>query len=167
MTDFMHAISIRQPWAGLIILGIKDIENRTWQLPERFIGVKVGIHAGVQADRAAQEYAREPLVDAAERLARHCGFNMDEFERLVKKYPAAFNRGGIVGTGIFGESSLLSSSSPWAFQEPRTWHWPVETASVSDYTPCKGQLSFFKPQAPEITQAEPTKTSHPSLLNYC
>lgn len=26
----MKAITIRQPWAALIVAGIKDIENRTW-----------------------------------------------------------------------------------------------------------------------------------------
>lgn len=27
----MKAITIRQPWASLIVHGIKDIENRSWQ----------------------------------------------------------------------------------------------------------------------------------------
>ena len=26
----MKAITIKQPWASLIVHGIKDIENRTW-----------------------------------------------------------------------------------------------------------------------------------------
>ena len=27
----MKAITIKQPWASLIVHGIKDIENRTWR----------------------------------------------------------------------------------------------------------------------------------------
>ncbi len=29
----MKAITIKQPWASLIVHGIKDIENRTLELP--------------------------------------------------------------------------------------------------------------------------------------
>jgi len=41
----MKAISIKQPWASLIVHGIKDIENRTWPCPKRYIGQRVLIHA--------------------------------------------------------------------------------------------------------------------------
>ena len=27
----MKALTIKQPWADLIIAGVKDIENRTWK----------------------------------------------------------------------------------------------------------------------------------------
>ena len=41
----MKAISIKQPWASLIAHGIKDIENRTWKCPQKYIGQKILIHA--------------------------------------------------------------------------------------------------------------------------
>ena len=41
----METISIKQPWAYLIAAGIKDIENRTWKCPEKYIGKRVLIHA--------------------------------------------------------------------------------------------------------------------------
>ena len=41
----MKAISIKQPWAYLIAAGIKDIENRTWKCPGKYIGERVLIHA--------------------------------------------------------------------------------------------------------------------------
>lgn len=41
----MKAITIKQPWASLIVHGIKDIENRTWPCPEKYIGQRVLIHA--------------------------------------------------------------------------------------------------------------------------
>lgn len=41
----MKAISIKQPWASLIVEGIKDIENRTWKCPKKYIGQRVLIHA--------------------------------------------------------------------------------------------------------------------------
>lgn len=44
----MKMISIRQPWAALVVSGIKDIENRTW--PTRYRG-PVLVHAPKQADK--------------------------------------------------------------------------------------------------------------------
>lgn len=42
------ALSIRQPWAGRIVSGRKDVENRTWTTTYRG---PVLIHAGKQPDR--------------------------------------------------------------------------------------------------------------------
>ncbi|HYM61860.1 MAG TPA: ASCH domain-containing protein [Thermoanaerobaculia bacterium] len=44
------ALSIRQPWADLIVAGIKDVENRTW--PTSFRGFLL-IHAPRTVDTAA------------------------------------------------------------------------------------------------------------------
>lgn len=41
----MKAISIKQPYSSLIVHGIKDIENRTWPCPKKYIGQRVLIHA--------------------------------------------------------------------------------------------------------------------------
>ena len=41
----MKAISVKQPYSGLIVYGIKDIENRTWPCPKAYIGQRVLIHA--------------------------------------------------------------------------------------------------------------------------
>ena len=41
----MKAISVKQPWAYLICSGVKDIENRTWPCPKKYIGKRVLIHA--------------------------------------------------------------------------------------------------------------------------
>ena len=41
----MKAITIKQPWASLIVHGIKDIENRTWPCPKKYLGQRVLIHS--------------------------------------------------------------------------------------------------------------------------
>jgi hypothetical protein len=48
----MKIISIRQPWASLIVSGLKDVENRTW--PTRYRG-SVLIHASQRADNLTSE----------------------------------------------------------------------------------------------------------------
>lgn len=38
----MKTLSIRQPWASLIVKGFKDVENRSWRTPIRG---EIAIHA--------------------------------------------------------------------------------------------------------------------------
>lgn len=45
------AISVKQPWAYLLCDGIKDIENRTWKLPEKYKGKRVYIHASAKGEK--------------------------------------------------------------------------------------------------------------------
>ena len=46
----MRALSIQQPWADLILFGGKDIENRTWPLPDKMRGQRIYVHAGKKPD---------------------------------------------------------------------------------------------------------------------
>jgi hypothetical protein len=75
MTDAMRVLSIRQPWAHLIVTGQKRIENRTWTTDYRG---PLLIHAG-------RRWADEP-VETIEKC-----FNV--------KIPRDLSRGGIVGIG--------------------------------------------------------------------
>ncbi len=45
----MKTLTVKQPWASLIVEGIKDIENRTWKCPEKYIGKRVLIHAAAKS----------------------------------------------------------------------------------------------------------------------
>lgn len=46
----MKVLSVKQPWAYLLCAGIKDVENRTWKLPEDLKGQRVLIHASAKWD---------------------------------------------------------------------------------------------------------------------
>ena len=50
-----RALTVRQPWASLIIAGIKDVENRTWKTTYR--GTLI-IHAGRVDPRPMAEHGR-------------------------------------------------------------------------------------------------------------
>jgi hypothetical protein len=51
----MNALSIQQPWADLIVLGMKDIENRTWKTNYRG---PLLIHAPLQIDKDGELWLR-------------------------------------------------------------------------------------------------------------
>lgn len=119
----MMALSIRQPWAWLIIHAGKDIENRSWYTAHRG---RILIHAA--KGMTVQEYG-----DA---VAFMRGMN------LHFKLPSfvSLERGGIIGeVDIVG--CVTDSKSPW-FVGPRGF--VLKNPKPLPFVPCKGALGFFE-----------------------
>lgn len=124
----MKAITIWQPWAGLLIAGLKPVENRTWK-PRLNIGERVAIHAG-------KDQAEAP------------DWVSDEILKLGRT--DIWANGCIIGTMIYrgvimSASHLAPDKQKWFFgpvgwllDEPDKWKKPF---------PCKGMLGLWK--APE------------------
>lgn len=51
----MRAITIRQPWAQLILDGLKNFECRGYDVPLKLIGQRIAIHAGKNVDEGAAQ----------------------------------------------------------------------------------------------------------------
>jgi len=85
------ALTVKQPWASLIMAGLKDVENRTWKT--NFRGTLV-IHAGSGVAKDA----------------------MKEFGHLVSQYPA----GAIIGT-VELVACIADSTSEWAMEGHWHW----------------------------------------------
>ena len=100
-----RVLTIRQPWAGLIVLGIKDIENRTWGTKHRG---KMYIHSSSQ---------RFDRFDPWEWIEEHIGdINID----WLKQQPAIFTKGAILGSCHVSEI-VRDSKSPWAIKGQKHW----------------------------------------------
>ena len=119
----MKALSIKQPWAWLIVNGFKDIENRNWHTNYRG---PVLIHAGKKPDG----------TDADMRWLMHdIGWDGD-LPRL-----ASLEYGGIVGEAEIVDC-VHRSQSPWFFGK---FGFVIRNARPLPFRPCKGQLGFFEP----------------------
>lgn len=119
----MKAISIRQPWAWLIVNGYKDIENRSW--PTKVRG-RVYIHAG----------KRKVTKTEYEEFKRLCR------KRDIKKIPAIdeFKTMGIVGSAIIADC-VERSRSPW--YQKGNYGFVLMKARKEKYRLMKGNLGFF------------------------
>lgn len=128
----MIALSIRQPWAWLILHAGKDIENRSW--PTRFRG-RVLIHAGKGMTR--DEY------EDAEGFTAMAGYldGFPAFEHLP--------RGGVVGS-VEIIDCVTASQSPWFCGE---FGFVLRSPVALPFAPWRGQLGFFD---------VPREAAHPS-----
>ena len=118
----LKAISIRQPWAWLIVNGYKDVENRVWFAKLRG---RVLIHAGVSKSDT----------------------NPEALAYIKRKYrvanlPDTFETGGIVGIAEITDC-VQHHRSRW-FQGP--FGWTLANARRLPFKRCKGQLKFFNPR---------------------
>jgi len=116
----MRALSIRQPWAWLVVNGYKDIENRTWST--NFQG-RIYVHAGQRT--VADDYPgqREYITRAGIVIPFHLA------------------RGAIIGE-VTITGCLSASDSPWfcgpygfILEDPVAYETPI---------PWRGQLGFFQ-----------------------
>ena len=132
------ALSIRQPWASLILLAGKDIENRTWSTQVRG---RVLIHA-------AKGMTKAEYTDA---LNFASAIDPDLVRQLVATNqlgPNDLQRGGIIGSVDLVDTVLgrRFCKSPW-FQGP--WGFVLAEPQPLPFVPIKGRLGFF--DVPEVT----------------
>jgi hypothetical protein len=131
----MRALSIRQPWAWLIVNGHKDIENRVWST--RYVGPLV-IHA-------AKGMTNDEYDDVVDMLS-----DDPRLRHIQLPDRKLIDRGGIVGIAHCN-GSVDQCDSPWFFgpygfvlSNQRAFHTMI---------PFKGQLGFFDVPASLIQTA--------------
>ncbi len=119
----MKALSIRQPWAWMILHAGKDIENR--ERPTRFRG-RVLIHAS--KGMTANEYER--AYTFAVRIGVH------------HRPPIAkcLSFGGIIGS-VEIVDCVTHSDSPWFMG---TYGFVLRNPVVLPFRPYRGALGFFE-----------------------
>lgn len=81
----MKALTIKQPWAQLIVAGAKDIENRTWPTNLR---ERIAVHSSGRIERAEIESACDMMRSFIP------NFSSRIFTAEAEHYPAGY----IIGT---------------------------------------------------------------------
>lgn len=125
------ALSIRQPWAWLILNAGKDIENRDW--PTNFRG-RVLIHASKTCTKREYEDAMDFMTDR--QILQGIGMNIPSIKGM--------DRGGIVGS-VEIVDCVTRSDSPWFIGQ---YGFVLRNPKPMPFIPWKGRLGFFN--VPEI-----------------
>jgi hypothetical protein len=131
METYKHALTIRQPWAWLIVNGYKDIENRCWSTNFR---EEIFIHAAKGMTR--KEYNQ--CLDFVELLKRDANAALPIIT-IPPKEELKF--GGIIGAATL-TACVTESDSPWFTGE---YGFVLQNPRVLSFMPCQGSLNFFYP----------------------
>lgn len=137
MTKTGLALSIRQPWAWLILrpdvtdVGerimlqvwseIKDVENRDWKTSVRGV---IGIHASKTFDSDGYEWVRS------------------RFPTIPMPEPDGFELGGVIGRAEVVDC-VTECGSLWFFGK---YGFVLRNAEPLPFMPCRGMPGFFKPE---------------------
>jgi hypothetical protein len=135
----MKALTIKQPWASLIIEGGKDIENRS-----RCTHIRgwVLVHAGMRQEQAAEVY-------------EWCD-NRSIFNNSARPHAArdVVLRARHSISGIIGAMHIVDcveeSASPW-FNAP--FGWVIDRVVKLPFLPCKGKQGWFNVELPAEMEA--------------
>jgi hypothetical protein len=121
------ALSIRQPWASLILLAGKNIENRKWKTRVR----------GPILIHAAKGMTRREYLDAMDFAYTN---NLGRIRHLIDSFePYNLPLGGIIGS-VNLTDCVYQSHSPW-FQGP--YGFVLCDPRPLPFIPFTGQLGFF------------------------
>lgn len=132
----MLALSIRQPWASLILKAGKNIENREW--PTKYRG-RILIHAAKGMTRAEHEDAIAFAVEAIKADPRNVGAARKTTLRDLGFAFEDLPRGGIVGS-VEIVACVTDSASPWFVGR---YGFMLRDPQPLPFTPWRGQLGFF------------------------
>lgn len=122
--NVLWAVTERHPWAYAMFHLGKDVENRTWPLPEQYVGLPLAIHGGVPPKGRALREAYEDYVTLG--MQRLMPYKIP-FEQTVTP--------GIVGL-LKVERNVTAMTSQW-FAGPCGW---VLTDKLwfDEPIPCRG-----------------------------
>ncbi|MVN86564.1 ASCH domain-containing protein [Deinococcus sp. HMF7620] len=127
MEQIAFALTIDQPFASLMAMGIKKVENRNWSPDESLIGRRIAIHAGRTYD--------------------YLGSYMVKNDHGIICHAAQFPRGAVVATATLKEV-VTHLDDPW-FRGP--YGWIFDEIVMIEPLACSGRRHLW-PLADELSQ---------------
>ena len=141
----MKTITIKQPWASLIVEGIKDVENRTWKT--NFRG-RVLVHAAARPANIKYEIEGQASIKEIKMFSAlgraekdnlfGCIIGSVEIVDCVINHPGIWAEKTINKTYWKNGKHYLEKVKPiynWVLANPIKFPEPI---------PCKGKLSFWE-----------------------
>lgn len=129
----MKTLSIKQPWASLIMCGVKRVENRTWSTPHRG---PLLIHASGKYDHAGVTFLEEKGIAhlSADDAPRGAILGTVELVDVVdsRRQQSLFDNGD---EHNLDEDPLAFGPVCWIVTDPRPLAEPI---------PTKGKLSLWE-----------------------
>ena len=153
-TESMYAITLHQPWASLIALGIKTVETRSWPAPALLVGQTIAIHAG-----------KRLVVRPGDAIERELRARWGEDWRVIISTGAVVATAVLAGMARVKHANLLEGCAvhdpgaeigcaagtgrtpidPWGDFSPGRWLWFLDDVeALPEPVPAVGRQSFWR-----------------------
>jgi len=131
-----YALSIKQPWAALVVAGIKTIEIRKWATSIRG---RIFVHAAIVPDKRPEGWAKVPeeLRPLAETVGGVIG-EVDLLSCIGYRTPAKFT--------LDAKKHL---NDPSWFEAPQMYGFQFGSPALVEFIPWKGNVRFFTVDVPK------------------
>ena len=153
----MRALTVKQPWASLIMAGVKDVENRTWPVPSTVVGcrtadgrlhspLRIAVHAGLAVDYDA--FKRHPDIHPLWGRPRYPTGVLLGYVTVVGCHRATLCAQQSCEHGpekkCFAPCGPLRHCSPWADPHFNVYHWRLaDPEPLSEPIPMRGQQGLW------------------------
>ncbi|WP_287149604.1 ASCH domain-containing protein [Mesorhizobium sp.] len=148
----MKALTIWQPWATLIMAGVKPYEFRGWPAPVAIRGQRIAIHAGARPVKKAE--IADLIIRLRSAEAWSTALKPEALAMLERWHsnPHALPLASIIGTAVLGQpqrafeivaefGARLNDSDR---HEHSNWAWPLTAIEpLEPIQPAKGAQGFW------------------------
>lgn len=124
-TEGDYVLTIKQPWASLIMRRLKDVENRTW-LPKIKSGQEIWIHSSSTFDRQGKMIVQEEYNPGS-----------PEYKCCDEPLPLGYLLGTVTVKGVG------HYSSPWAVSGNYQWKL-ISPVTAKNQLKVKGRLGLWR-----------------------
>jgi uncharacterized protein (UPF0264 family) len=136
-----YALSVKQPWATLLVHGLKTIEVRRWPTARRG---RVWIHAAALPDERPDVWQQLPASLVAE-AREQCGGLIGSAALVDCKVYRT--------TKLFCADRALHHNRPDWFRPPLMYGFVFADPQRTRFQPCSGQVRFFRLDRPSPADA--------------
>ena len=136
MTDKVYALSLKQPWATLLVHGLKQVEVRRWATSRRG---KILIHAARVSDSRPEAWAKVPKE--LQEAAQLAGGIIGEADLIGCKIYRSVD--------AFAAEQALHLNDPAWFEPPSLYGFTFTRATQLPFRRCPGWFRFFTVKWPD------------------
>lgn len=158
MTIAIRAITVHQPWASLLVCGLKSWEFRSWPLPKSLVGRPIAIHAAARPVRACEihELLARIAIRAPVGVAADAVQPLTDLAAAVENGAQPWPLAAVVGLVRFGSArkdealgrALDSPLFPLRLVLGTNWGWPVRAWQDLAPRPTRGAQRIWWYEAP-------------------
>lgn len=165
----MKALSLWQPWASLIAIGVKPEETRSWPPTSGLVGQRIAIHAAKKPIEQATEGMPESVMLLIIKTLAGTGLDpmnlplgkvvctavVGQPVRVKRLVPGNFNGGSVRYPFVITECGQRREVNAFGDFSPGRWLWPMLNVEQVEPFAAVGRQGIFDLDGPAASRTAP------------